>query len=146
MAKRGVIKIKVNRSSLRDAQAKLDKAAEEGMNKIVTDLLRVSSEAAPFEEGDLERAGEKAVFSTRDEVIGVVGFEVYNRDFEYATWIHEDETYNLQEGSLMKGKKPAKGMSGRTYAVDRKYMSRPLYGEANTYKRLLEEEVEKAFK
>lgn len=143
MARGGVIKVKVNRKKLANSQAKLDRAAAVGMNKVVTDLLRVSSEAAPFEEGDLERAGEKAVFSSTNEVIGVVGYEVYNRDFEYAAWIHEDENYNLQEGSL--SKVPAKGKSGRTYEVDRKFMSRPLYGEADYYKRILEEEVEKAF-
>lgn len=144
MARGGTIKVKVNRRKLGNAQAKLDKAAADGMNKIVTDLVRVSSEAAPFEEGDLERAGDKTVLSTTNSVIGVVGYEVYNKDFEYALWIHEDGSYNLQEGSLTKA--DAKGLSGRTYPVDRKYMSRPLYGEADTYKKILEEEVEKAFR
>lgn len=142
MARKGSIKIKVNRRALKDVEHKVDKAAQEAMEAIVTDLVRVSSEAAPLEEGDLERAGEKAVFSTNDEVIGVVGFEVYNEDFEYAEWIHEDMSYNLQELSL--AKKDAKGLSGKSYPVDRKYMTRPLYGEADHYKKILDRHVEKA--
>lgn len=142
MARKGSIKIKVNRRALQDVDNKIDKATHEAMAAIVTDLVRVSSEAAPFEEGDLERSGEKAIFEQGDVLIGVVGYEVYNEDFEYAEWIHEDMSYDLQEGSL--AKQDAKGLSGKSYPVDRKYMTRPLYGEANHYKKILDRHVEKA--
>lgn len=142
MARRGSIKVKVNRRALQDVDRKIDKATQEAMEVITTDLLRVSSEAAPFEEGDLERSGEKAIFNEGDTVIGVVGFEVYNEDFEYAEWIHEDMSYELQELSL--AKPDAKGLSGKSYPVDRKYMTRPLYGESNHYKKILDRHVEKA--
>lgn len=138
------IKVKVKRGKVKQVQKLVDKSAAKGMDNVVKDLARVSSEAAPYEEGDLERASETAVFSTKDEVIGVVGYEVFNKSFEYAEWIHEDTDYNLQKGSLAKA--DAKGLSGKSYPVDRKYLSRPLYGEAETYTNLIADEVAKALK
>lgn len=140
----GSIKVKVNKGKVKRVQSLVDKSAAQGMNNVVKDLARVSGEAAPFEEGDLERASETGVFSTKNEVIGVVGYEVFNKNFEYAEWIHEDTEYNLQKGSLAKA--DAKGLSGKSYPVDRKYLTRPLYGEAETYLQVIADEVAKALK
>ncbi|PDY93196.1 hypothetical protein CON09_08160 [Bacillus anthracis] len=124
-------------------------ASTKTMKMAMQDLERVASETAPYEEGDLEMGGFHDVDVNGKEITGWVGFEAWNDapnrsyDFNYAIWIHE-ETYNLGEGSKQKG--GGSGMSGASYPVGNKYLTRPHEGEAPTYRNKIEEEVKKSLR
>jgi hypothetical protein len=113
------------------------------MKENVKDLNRVASETAPYDEGDLEVSGSHSVVAKGAEIIGTVGFEVYNKDFNYAIWTHEED-YNLGKGSQAKG--GGSGMSGKSYAVGNKYLTRPLEGEAPYYRDMIEKNIKEALK
>ncbi|MDQ0976615.1 hypothetical protein QFZ31_006667 [Neobacillus niacini] len=121
----------------------------ETMKVAMKDLERVASETTPYDEGDLEMGGFHDVDKDGAKIIGWVGFEAFNDnpnrsyDFNYAIWIHE-ETYNLGEKS--KQKSGGSGLSGATYAVGNKYLTRPHEGEAPHYRKLIEQEIKKALK
>ena len=124
-------------------------ASTKTMKMAMQDLERVASETAPYEEGDLEMGGFHDVDVNGKEITGWVGFEAWNDapnrsyDFNYAIWIHE-ENYNLGEGSKQKG--GGSGMSGASYPVGNKYLTRPHEGEAPTYRNKIEEEVKKSLR
>ncbi len=124
-------------------------ASTKTMKMAMKDLERVASETAPYEEGDLEMGGFHDVDVNGKEITGWVGFEAWNDspnrsyDFNYAIWIHE-ETYNLGDGSKQKG--GGSGMSGASYPVGNKYLTRPHEGEAPTYRNKIEEEVKKSLR
>ncbi|PGS22353.1 hypothetical protein COC59_20340 [Bacillus cereus] len=124
-------------------------ASTKTMKMAMQDLERVASETAPYEEGDLEMGGFHDVDVNGKEITGWVGFEAWNDapnrsyDFNYAIWIHEED-YNLGEGSKQKG--GGSGMSGASYPVGKKYLTRPHEGEAPTYRDKIEEEVKKSLR
>jgi hypothetical protein len=119
------------------------KTAIETMKENVKDLNRVASETAPYDEGDLEVSGFHSVVAKGAEIIGSVGFEVYNKDFNYAIWTHEED-YNLGKGSLSKG--GGSGNSGKSYEVGNKYLTRPHEGEAPYYRKMIEQDIKEALK
>lgn len=127
----------------------MEKATLKTMKNAMKDLERVASETAPYEEGDLEMGGFHDVDKDGSKLIGWVGFEAWadhpNRsyDFNYAIWIHE-ERYNL--GELSKAKGSGSGLSGATYDVGRKYLTRPHEGEAPTYRNMIEQDLKKALR
>ncbi|MGG5759170.1 hypothetical protein ACQ3VF_26050 [Bacillus toyonensis] len=124
-------------------------ASTKTMKFAMKDLERVASETAPFEEGDLEMGGFHDVDINGKKIIGWVGFEAWNDapnrsyDFNYAIWIHE-ETYNLGDGSNQKG--GGSGLSGASYPVNNKYLTRPHEGESPYYRDKIEEEVKKTLR
>ncbi|UTV34875.1 hypothetical protein [Bacillus altitudinis] len=119
------------------------------MKANMLDLERVASETAPLDEGDLEMGGFHDVDIEGAKFKGWVGFEAWNDkpnrsyDFNYAIWIHE-QTYNLGERSRQKA--GGSGLSGKRYSVGNKYLTRPLEGEAPTYRELIEQEIKKALR
>lgn len=119
------------------------------MRDSMSDLERVASETAPYDEGDLEMGGFHDVDVEGDKYVGWVGFEAWNDkpnrsyDFNYAIWTHE-ETYNLGEGS--RRKRGGSGMSGKSYSVGNKYLTRPFEGEAPYYRETIEDNVKKALR
>lgn len=119
------------------------------MKDNMKDLERVASETTPYDEGDLEMGGFHDVDKEGAKIIGWVGFEAWNDhpnrsyDFNYAIWIHE-ESYNL--GPKSEQKTGGSGMSGKSYPVGNKYLTRPLEGEAPYYRDRIEEEVKKALR
>jgi hypothetical protein len=124
----------------------VDQASSQTMNFAMKDLERVASETAPLDEGDLELGGSHGVNKKGDAYEGWVKFEAWNDepgrsyDFNYAIWTHE-ESYNLGERSQQKG--GGSGLSGNSYPVNNKYLTRPLEGEAPFYRDKIEEEVKK---
>jgi hypothetical protein len=119
-------------------------AMELAMNDCVDDLVRVSSQCAPHDKGILEKSwGRDVYWSGPNKITGVVDYSVAEGDFNYALWTHE-EVYNLGPGSQKKP--PGVGMSGKTYEVGRKYLTRPLYGEAPTYKQHMQNMINEALK
>jgi len=115
----------------------------EAMKECMKDLERVASETTPYDEGDLEMGGFHGVDVAGSKIEGWVGFEAFNKDFNYAIWTHE-ETYNLGEGS--QSKTGGSGMSGKSYPVNNKYLTRPFEGEAPAYRKLIEQEIKDALK
>jgi hypothetical protein len=117
--------------------------AIETMKDNMKDLERVASETAPLDEGDLEMSGFHDVDEAGAKITGWVGFEVFNEDFNYAIWTHEED-YNLGERSQQKA--GGSGMSGTSYPVGNKYLTRPLEGEAPYYRDQLEKEIKDSLK
>ncbi|MDR7207597.1 hypothetical protein [Priestia megaterium] len=113
------------------------------MKANMQDLNRVASEAAPLDEGVLEMSGTNSATSTGTRIVGEVGFEAYNEDFNYAIWTHE-ETYNLGERSAKKS--GGSGLSGKSYEVGKGYLIRPFEGEAKTYRGIIEKEIKDGLK
>jgi hypothetical protein len=113
------------------------------MKVSMKDLQRVASETTPYDEGDLEMSGFHDVDVNGTEIKGWVAFEVFNKDFNYAIWTHE-ENYNLGEGSQKKS--GGSGMSGKSYPVGNKYLTRPFEGEAPAYRDLIEQEIKDSLK
>ncbi|MHC5291074.1 hypothetical protein ACYSTM_21215 [Bacillus licheniformis] len=135
--------------NMRQIQKTVDKATLRTMKAAMKDLERVASETAPFDEGDLEMGGSHGVNKISDGLEGWVKFEAWNDhprrsyDFNYAIWIHE-ETYNLGEKS--KQKSGGRGLSGKSYPVQKKYLTRPHEGEAPTYRKMIEQETKKSLR
>lgn len=116
------------------------KGAEKGMHDATDDLLRVSSDIAPFAVGTLQDSGFKEVGWRGNTIVGEVIFTVKEGDFNYALWTHEEE-YNYGKGTI---NNPAEqGMSGKLYQAGRKYLERPLKGEADTYKKHIADTIRK---
>ncbi len=136
------VKIK-NLNSVGQIEAAVRNASEKAMEKAMADLVRVSSETAPFDEGDLEDSWGKEVNVSGDSVIGTVDYRVFNQGFNYAIWTHE-MNYNLGEGS--QNKAGGDGLSGAHYPVNNKYLTRPFEGEAPTYRKLIEKEIKNTLK
>lgn len=143
------VKITGFNTNMKKIEKKVFNASVKTMKFAMKDLERVASETAPYEEGDLEMGGFRDVDIEGKKIIGWVGFEAWNDnpnrsyDFNYAIWIHE-ETYNLGEGSLQKG--GGRGLSGATYPVDNKFLTRPHEGEAPFYRDKIEQEVKKTLR
>jgi hypothetical protein len=130
----------VDLRKLEQAADNAKKALERGMNDIVDDLVRTSSETAPHYKGTLEKSWSRDVTWKGNRIEGEVTYSVKEDDFNYALWTHEAD-YNLGEGSL--AKPGGTGMSGTSYPVGNKYLTRPLEGEAKTYKAHIAKEIEK---
>lgn len=121
--------------ALRNANQSVGKIVEKALNECADDLIRTSSESAPHYKGVLEESSSKDVVVQTSKATATVTYSVKesnsNGDFNYALKMHEDD-YNLGEKS--RAKQGGTGMSGKNYPVGKKYLTRPLYGEAETYK------------
>lgn len=143
------IRIRGFNQNMRKIERKVWNASVKTMKEAMKDLERVASETTPLDEGDLEMGGFRDVDLEGKKIIGWVGFEAWNDhpnrsyDFNYAIWIHE-ETYNLGAKSRQKG--GGKGLSGKTYPVGNKYLTRPHEGEAPVYREMIKQNVKKALR
>jgi hypothetical protein len=132
--------------NMKKIEKKVFNASVKTMKKNMMDLERVASETAPLDEGDLEMGGFHDVDINGKEIMGWVGFEAWNDhpnrsyDFNYAIWIHE-ETYNLGAKSKQKG--GGRGLSGKSYPVGNKYLTRPLEGEKLVYREQIKQAIKK---
>ncbi|MDA2738379.1 hypothetical protein PDQ75_24810 [Bacillus cereus group sp. Bc015] len=144
-------KVKINgfNKNMKKIEKAVFNASLKTMKFAMQDLERVASETTPYDEGDLEMGGFHDVDVEGKEIVGWVGFEAWNDnpnrsyDFNYAIWTHE-ETYNLGEGSRQKG--GGRGLSGKSYPVGNKYLTRPLEGESPFYRNKIEQEVKKTLR
>jgi len=84
----------------KQAARALEKESQKAFIDVVNDIKRVSSDAAPFKTGVLERNRLDTTIG-KDSMKGTISFEAFNRGFNYAIWTH-NENYNLGEGSLKK--------------------------------------------
>jgi hypothetical protein len=132
--------------SLDWAKEEVRKGAERGMHDAVDKLVQVSSEIAPHDKGTLEKSWAKDVRWNGNTIVGEVAYSVKERDgngdvFNYAAWTHEDPNYKYGPGTL--AKPGAEGWSGRHYEPGRKYLERPLLGEAKAFYDHIAEEIKK---
>lgn len=145
------VKVDLNLKGLNGALKAVKDATEEAIGIIVEDFERTSSEAAPHDKGILEQSFAHSITWTGNEILAVVDYSVKeengNGGFDYAEYIHESDYYKLGEGSLQKAASGgATGMSGKTYEVDRKFMSRVIEGESEAYTQVIEDLVKDAVK
>jgi hypothetical protein len=137
--------------NMKKIEKKVQNASVKTMKKAMMDLERVASETAPLDEGDLEMGGfhDVDINNSGKEIMGWVGFEAWNDkpnrsyDFNYAIWIHE-KTYNLGERS--KQKSGGQGLSGKSYSVGNKYLTRPHEGEAPVHREMLKQAIKKSLR
>lgn len=144
-------KVTINLGNMTKAIRDVRAAAVKGVEIVTEDFIRTSSEAAPKDKGVLEDSHSSSAAWMGSEYVATVDYSVTEENgqngFNYAEWIHEDQDYNLGPNSLAKaGSGGATGMSGNTYEVDRKFMTRVIEGEAETYQRVIGELVGEACK
>jgi hypothetical protein len=124
-----------------NAQKYAREAARTALHDVADDLVRASSGAAPKDKGILEKSWHKAVKGSGTKMYAEVGYSVKEGGYDYAVRMHED-TYNLGPGS--RAKPGGAGMSGKTYPVGNKFLTRPLKGEASTYRDHIADAIRKA--
>jgi hypothetical protein len=141
-------------TGLREFQANMRKlrkdvhaTAMDTMRDCMNDLSRVSSETTPLEDGNLEQAWNVLVQRRGDNIQGFVGYQCWadqprSYEFDYAIWIHEMD-YNLGPLSRLKQASSGggQGLSGATYSVGNKYLTRPFEGEVETYRGIFEDNI-----
>lgn len=126
---------------------KVRNAAERGMNDVVDELVRVSADIAPHDAGILDKpSAERSVKWQGDTVIGEVVYSIKEsnkkgKHWNYAQWTHEDPNYKYGEGTLAKS--GTQGWSGQHYEPGRKYLERPLLGEAKAFYDHIAKEIKK---
>lgn len=107
-------------------------ASETAMYDITDELIRIASEITPIDKGILQKSHSKKVEVKGGDIEAKVKFSVLEGDFNYAKWIHEG-IYNYGERTMRRS--GTKGWSGKHYYAGRKYLERPLKGEAEAFKK-----------
>ncbi|PFW43796.1 hypothetical protein [Priestia megaterium] len=135
--------VKVNFRVLRDNKALISRLASQGaqtaMQDVVNDLAKASSGAAPHLTGRLEDSYTTEVgHDSAYRIKGTVSYSVSEGGYNYAIKMHEGN-YNLGAGS--QAKNGGQGMSGKSYPVGNKFLTRPLEGEADAYSKHLEKGI-----
>ncbi|GEK57121.1 hypothetical protein CHL76_02200 [Marinococcus halophilus] len=118
--------------------------ATTGTNDAVDEILRIASEIAPFQYGTLQRSHKRKVNEKRGGLFAEIAFSVSEGGFNYARWIHEG-VYELGSESVSKGGTTS-NLSGKSYAVGRKYLSRPIEGESEAVRQHIAKLVSKALR
>jgi hypothetical protein len=144
-------RVSINLKGLKTTRKEVRAAVEEAIEIIGEDFIRTSSEAAPKDKGVLEDSHSYSAAWQGDSYNAVIDYSVKeengNHGFDYAEYIHESDYYNLGENSLQKADGGgATGMSGKTYEVDRRFMSRVIEGEQEAYTQVVEDLVKDACK
>ncbi|WP_042360669.1 hypothetical protein [Geomicrobium sp. JCM 19055] len=120
------------------------KALGKSMDIVLDDVVRASSNATPFEYGTLSQSWAKGKSTgLRGGISGTVAYNVTEKGsggrYNYAIRMHEDTSYSLGEASRARG--GGTGMSGRTYEVGPKFLTRVLDGESQTYRNRFERDI-----
>lgn len=140
-------RFKFNIQVTKDNTQKFSNAARESVRKsirtVAQDLTRTSSGATPRLEGDLEEGFSVGYSGAANRYVATVEYAVYNGGFNYAIAMHE-WSYTLGDKSLAKG--GGTGMSGRTYSVGRKYLTRVLEGESEAYKEYISNQLKRVLR
>ena len=139
---------RVNLRGIRPLTRKVKDAVEEAIYDVTDDLIRTSSEATPHWHGILEQSYGRDVGWNGKRIIATVDYSVVEEHgqngFNYAYYMHEGD-YNLGEKSQEKAAGGGGvGMSGQSYPVGPKYLTRVLEGEEATYKKYIQKVVDKA--
>lgn len=128
------VSIKVTKNNLDKIIQSAPGEIERGVRTIAQDLARTSSETAPHMSGNLEKSFRITYSKTPRSVYATVKFSAIENGFNYAIAMHEWK-YNL--GKQSRRKPGGTGMSGKSYSVGRKYLTRVLEGEKDAYTKYL---------
>lgn len=129
---------KAFKQALKETEDEAINVAEQAMNDVVDELVRISSEITPFDKGTLTESHTKKVKKTMNGVEASVSYSVREGDFNYALWIHEG-VYDHGEGTMNRG--GTSGWSGKTYRAGRKYLERPAKGEQQAFLEHIAKEI-----
>jgi hypothetical protein len=133
--------VDVDKSLLKSLTKRVENRAEKAVQVVAQDLARTASETAPHFTGDLEDSYFIAYHDSGNKFYADIEFAVYHGSFNYAIAMHE-WTYNL--GIYSEIKDGGTGMSGANYPVGRKYLTRVLEGEAQTYADYISDKIKRA--
>mgnify|MGYP007126070847 CR=1 FL=1 len=120
------VKVKTDLKNFEVAKAAIVKETATRIQDIGDSLAMTASGAAPHDQGILEKSYKVKNTPTST----TVSFSAKHNGFDYTIKMH-DGIYNLGPGSLAKS--GGVGMSGKTYRVGPKFLTRPLEGEKDTY-------------
>jgi hypothetical protein len=134
------VDVRISRNLVNKISKSTKQTVKQSVRTIAQDLARTSSESAPHLTGDLEDSYTIEYQLGGDSISATVEFAVFKNGFNYAIAMHE-WTYKLGEGSQAKG--GGTGMSGTTYEVGRKYLTRVLEGEKDAYRDYIGEQIKK---
>lgn len=142
-----MVKIKFSSKVIKDSSAQIKNLVKEtcqrSVRTLAQDLARTASEATPHFKGDLEGSYSIEYNFGYNRLIGIVEFAVFKGGFNYAIAMHE-LTYKLGEGSQQKAKGGGgTSMSGKTYPVGNKFLTRVLEGDKEFYHEYMEEQLRK---
>lgn len=129
-------------NKIKTTEKRMIKQAQLGLQDCIDDVVRVSSQNAPHDEGVLEKSWSKQIKGN----VGTVSYTVKKKggkdkkfgNFNYALKMHEG-SYTLGEKSLQKS--GGVGMSGKQYEVGAGYLGNVIKGEKETYIKHIEEMV-----
>lgn len=114
------------------------KTVTQAVRTIAQDLARTASETAPHLTGDLEDAYAVEYQFSGSKIMATIEFAVFKDGFNYAVAMHE-WTYELGAGSSAKS--GGTGMSGKSYVVGRKFLTRVHEGESVRYTKYVGEQI-----
>jgi hypothetical protein len=134
------VDVKIAKNLISKVSKATKTTVKQSVRTIAQDLARTSSETAPHLTGDLEDSYTIAYQMGGDSISATVEFAVFKGGFNYAIAMHE-WTYKLGEGSQAKG--GGTGMSGTTYPVGRKFLTKVLEGESEAYRKYIGEQIKK---
>lgn len=132
------VNVRWDRGRLNSLESEFKRALKIANDDCVDDLIRTSSETSPHDKGILDSSFAKSVTESKDgfRYDTTVEYSVREGGYNYAIAMHELE-YNLGANSQAKG--GGIGMSGTHYPVGNKYLTRPLEGEKEAYRKHIEE-------
>jgi hypothetical protein len=130
--------VRIERNLVPNITRDLQSTVRQSVRTIAQDLARTSSESAPHLTGDLEDSYTVSYSMSGGKLIATVEFAVFKGGFNYAIAMHE-WTYNLGVGS--QAKPGGTGMSGKSYVVGRKFLTRVLEGESDAYVQYIGEQI-----
>jgi hypothetical protein len=134
------VDVKLSKNLVSKITKSTKSTVRQSVKTIAQDLARASSETAPHLTGDLEDSYSIKYSFGVNHLSATVEFAVFKGGFNYAIAMHE-WSYKLGEGSKAKG--GGTGMSGATYKVGRKYLTRVLEGESDAYRKYIGEQIKK---
>lgn len=126
------------KQALKQVEGEAVSVAEQAMNDVIDELIRISSEITPFDKGILSQSHTRNVKKTFGGIEGTVTYSAREGNFNYALWIHEG-IYQHGEGTMNRG--TTTGWSGKTYYAGRKYLERPLKGEQQAFMKHIANEI-----
>lgn len=135
--------MKVSKSLIRKYGNEAKKAVKDSVRVVAQDLARTASESTPHLTGDLEDSYTIEYSGTGAKTTATVEFAVFKDGFNYAIAMHE---WRYKLGEQSQAKSGGTGMSGTNYTVGRKFLTRVLQGEAETYKDYIEKKVKNAWR
>lgn len=132
--------VKIQKNLVPKITSQVKTVTQKSLRTVAQDLARTSSETTPHLKGDLEGSFAIGYQFGGSKLSATVEYAVFNGGYNYAIAMHE-WTYRLGEKSKAKG--GGTGMSGTTYAVGRKFLTRVLEGESEAYRDYIGEQIKK---